>query len=223
MLVTSLLIATSLLCTSTDKLLHSPCGIECGFALEEKSVFNPADEVLIRLARIFPMDFVMLGCLVLYIFSASLFGVVQLGIRVFCFGVYNLRKFKSMPQALLVMCLVMCHILLVLCTTLLTIAPNYTTFGSQQLTREDGTTTQWCSLGAKSAQSTANGISSSGLQSSSSCHISVIAMFFSRISVAMPFFSVSFFFANWAFLLVFVVVFAHCIFFQEAERIRRAA
>merc|ERR1712228_716545 len=100
----------------------------------ERMIFNPADEIFLRLSRIFPVDFVVLSIVVLYIFLASLFGIVGIGIRVLCLSMYALRSRKSMPQALLVLCNVMAHILLALCMALLTIAPNYTAFGSQTVT-----------------------------------------------------------------------------------------
>merc|ERR1712048_700502 len=120
----SLLIVTSLLLTLTDRMLHSPCGWSCGVTLNERTIFNPTDDIFLRLARYFPLDFVLLGVIVLYIFAASVFGIISLGIRVVCFSLYQLRGRKSLPQALLVLCNVVSHILLALCMALLTIAPN---------------------------------------------------------------------------------------------------
>merc|ERR1719261_1089146 len=144
MMCMSLLVVTSLLLTMVDRLLHSECGFSCGYTLKERKVFNPADELFLKLSKFFPMDFVVLGIFVLYIFLASLFGIVGLGIRVLCLTMYQIRARKSMPQALLVLCNVMAYILLALCMALLTIAPNYTSFGSQTVQQEDGSP-GWCS------------------------------------------------------------------------------
>lgn len=197
MLCCSFLVVTSLLLTSLDKLMHSPCGWQCGYALKERLIFNPADEIFMRLSRVFPCDFLLLGCLVVYIFAASVSGIVSLGIRVACFNVYALKPHKSLPQALLVLCVIMAHILLALCMALLTIAPNYTSFGSQMVAGAGGLN-EWCSLKA-----------------GKECQISVISTFFSRISISMPFFSVAYFCANWAFIGVFCMVFVHQLFFQK--------
>merc|ERR1740138_193569 len=102
---------------------------------------------------------------------ASVFGIIGLGIRVLFFRMYALRPRRSLPQALLVLCVVMAHILLALCMALLTIAPSYTSFGSQVVAGADGSSV-WCSLKA-----------------GRECQISVISTFFSRISISMPFFS----------------------------------
>lgn len=202
MMSISLLVVSSLLLTMLDRLLHSDCGWTCGYTLKERQVFNPADEIFLRLSWVFPCDFVVLGAFVLYIFSASVFGIVCLGIRVLCFSMYALRTRKSMPQALLVLCNVMAHILLALCLALLTIAPNYTSFGSQTRAGEDGAA-GGCTLERSDAKA--------------GCHVSVISAFFTRIAVAMPFFSVAYFFANWAFIAVFCSVFSHFLFSQQRQ------
>eukprot|EP00747_Dinoflagellata_sp_TGD_P084002 gnl/TRDRNA2_/TRDRNA2_162343_c0_seq2.p1 gnl/TRDRNA2_/TRDRNA2_162343_c0~~gnl/TRDRNA2_/TRDRNA2_162343_c0_seq2.p1 ORF type:complete len:533 (+),score=97.12 gnl/TRDRNA2_/TRDRNA2_162343_c0_seq2:183-1781(+) len=202
MMSISLLVVTSLLLTLSDRTIHSPCGWSCGFTIKERIIFNPADEIFLWLSKIFPIDFILLGVFVLYIFFASMFGIVGLGIRILCFNVYALRSRKSMPQALLVLCNVMAHILLALCMALMTIAPNYTAFGSQTVIGEDGTA-GWCTLEKAEARA--------------ACQISVISMFFARIAVAMPFFSVAYYFANWAFIIVFCCVFAHSMFCQRRQ------
>jgi len=200
MMSISLLVATSLFLTLIDRLVHSPCGVSCGFTLKERQIFNPADEIFMKLSHIFPADFIVLGILVLYIFSASVFGIVSLGIRVLCFTMYALRARKSMPQALLVLCNVMSHILLALCMALLTIAPHYTTFGSQRVLSEDGSS-GLCSLDRRDTKV--------------ACQVSVISAFFNRIAVSMPFFSVCYFFANWAFIVVFATVFTRSFLSQR--------
>uniref|UniRef100_A0A6U6TFW2 Lysosomal cobalamin transporter n=1 Tax=Zooxanthella nutricula TaxID=1333877 RepID=A0A6U6TFW2_9DINO len=205
MLCISLLVAVSLLLTLVDRLLHSDCGWRCGFTLKERRIFNPADDVFLRLSRVFPMDFMVLGILVLYIFAASVFGIVSLGIRVLCFSVYALRARRSLPQALLVLCNVLSYILLALCMALLTIAPDYTTFGSQSLAASaDGSLPAGrCTLARQEARS--------------GCQVSVISTFFTRIALAMPAFSVAYFFANWAYITVFACVFVRCLLFEEKQ------
>mmetsp|Transcript_86873 Transcript_86873/g.249253 ORF Transcript_86873/g.249253 Transcript_86873/m.249253 type:complete len:537 (-) Transcript_86873:48-1658(-) len=202
MMSISLLVVVSLLLTLIDRLVHSDCGWSCGYTLKERRIYNPADEIFLYLSHVFPLDFMVMGIIVLYIWIASVFGIVCLGIRFLCFNVYQLRTRKSMPQALLVLCNVMSYILLALCMALLTIAPNYTAFGSQTVKNADGTPGR-CSLDRR--------------DSMSPCRVSVISAFFTRIAVAMPVFSVAYFFANWAFICVFTLVFAHCLFHHQRQ------
>merc|ERR1712066_730609 len=114
---------------------------------------------------------------------------------------YALRPRKSMPQALLVLCNVMAYILLALCMALLTIAPNYTSFGSQTVSAEDGSPS-WCTLERREVRT---------------CQVSVISAFFTKIAVAMPFFSVAYFFANWAFIAVFCGVFTSSLLSHQRQ------
>eukprot|EP00927_Polykrikos_kofoidii_P013038 TRINITY_DN15678_c0_g1_i1.p1 TRINITY_DN15678_c0_g1~~TRINITY_DN15678_c0_g1_i1.p1 ORF type:complete len:539 (-),score=103.26 TRINITY_DN15678_c0_g1_i1:43-1659(-) len=204
MMGVSLLVVTSLLLTMVDRLLHSPCGFACGYVLRERKIFNPVDEIFLKLSTVFPLDFVVLASFVLYIFFASIFGIIGLGIRVFCLTMYALRSRKTMPQALLVLCNVMAYILLALCMAMLTIAPNYSAFGSQTVSGDDGSVA-WCSMDR--ANNTR----------SSSCRVSVISAFFSRITVSMPLFSVAYFFANWCFVIVFFAVFFNCLVCQQRQ------
>eukprot|EP00439_Symbiodinium_sp_Y106_P021832 s327_g2.t1 len=201
MMSLSLLVVLSLLLTLVDRLLHSPCGWSCGYTLQERRIYNPADEVYLRLSRIFPVDFVFLSVVVLYIFAATLFGIVALDIRLLCISVYTLRARKSAPQALLVMCNAMAYILLALCVALLTIAPDYTAFGSQTRPSGGASGSERCSLA----------------QTEQKCQVSVIAKFFTRIALAMPIFSIAYFLANWAFIAVFMLVFTRGLFFQRRQ------
>lgn len=200
MMFISLLVVSSLLLTLSDRALHSPCGWSCGYTLKERLIFNPIDEIFLRLSKFFPVDFIILAVLVLYIFIASIYGIVGLGIRIVCINMYSLRTRKSMPQAMLVLCNVMAHILLALCMALLTIAPNYTSFGSQTVSTEDGSP-GWCSLEKQELKV--------------ACQVSVISAFFTRIAISMPLFSVAYYFANWAFIAVFCSVFTRCLFCQR--------
>ncbi|CAE8612830.1 unnamed protein product [Polarella glacialis] len=117
---------------------------------------------------------------------------------------YALKARQTSPQALLVMCNAISYILLALCMALLTIAPDYTAFGSQTVAVEGSGTPRHCTLSRRE-----NG--------AASCQISVIAAFFGRIAVAMPFFSVAYFFANWAFIGKFCVVFILGLFCQQRQ------
>jgi len=189
----SLLVFISLLLTSIDRFLHSGCALSCGFLLEsQRALWNPLDWLLTWLSNYFPLDFVALAVLTLYIFCCSLYGITALGIRVAFIPIFPIKPRRSLPQALLLMCFVLAHILLVLCMTLLTIAHQYATFGSQTIRRDDGSL-EGCSTRSDPKH----------------CHISVIAAFFNRIIIGSSVFSVGYFFANWLFCGVFVLVFLH--------------
>jgi len=170
-----------------ERLIHSPCGLACAYALQETKWVNPSDELFIYSSKIFPFDFVVLFVIVGYIFAASFFGITKLGIRFLCIDLCSFPYRKTSPQALLILCGVLQYILLALVMALLTLVPDYVTFGSQL--SEDGTR---CSM-----------------KSSKGCHYSVIASFFARIVRDIPFFSMFYFSAIWLFCIVFVL----CLFY----------
>eukprot|EP00397_Hematodinium_sp_SG-2012_P009031 GEMP01009104.1.p1 GENE.GEMP01009104.1~~GEMP01009104.1.p1 ORF type:complete len:523 (+),score=75.99 GEMP01009104.1:24-1571(+) len=192
----STVIGVSVFVTMLERTLHSPCGSRCAFSLPNHAWWDPAGAGFVQASKIFPLDFVLLGGVVAYIFAASFFGLTSLGIRCLCIDICSFPVQKTSPQALLVLCGIMAHILLAASMTLVTFAPDYTTFGSQ--VQSDGT-----------ACSTKN---------SKECRASVISSFFSRIIRDIPFFSLFYFLATWAFLLVF---FGVSIFFVTAANPRR--
>eukprot|EP00928_Gymnodinium_smaydae_P006825 TRINITY_DN12432_c0_g1_i1.p1 TRINITY_DN12432_c0_g1~~TRINITY_DN12432_c0_g1_i1.p1 ORF type:complete len:550 (-),score=106.03 TRINITY_DN12432_c0_g1_i1:120-1769(-) len=219
MLATSLLVAGSLLATLVDRGMHSPCGWSCGYTVKQRALFNPTDEILLWLSRFFPLDFLVLGFLVLYAFASSVFGIVRLGIRVLCFSIYLLRPRKSLPQALLVLCVIVAHILLALCMVLLTIAPDYTSYGAQAEPQGAHSTTHRC-VGSSAGVAVAAGASSAdGAAAGVSCQSSVIVTLFTRITLAAPVFSLVYYLANWMFIGVFSLVFLHCVCFQERQEL----
>lgn len=197
MLCTSLLVAGSMALTLGDRMVHSTCGWSCGFAMSGSTYFNPTDEILLYFSHWFPLDFIVLGFLVLYAFGSSLYGVVSLGLRILCFQIFTLKPRKSQPQALLMLCNVLSHILLAMCTVLLTLAPDYTSFGVQAAPVGTNVVDHRCSLEKNTDE----------LVGSTRCQISVISKFFTRIAIAMPLFPVLYFFANTTFVLVFSVFF----------------
>mmetsp|Transcript_31229 Transcript_31229/g.57089 ORF Transcript_31229/g.57089 Transcript_31229/m.57089 type:complete len:542 (+) Transcript_31229:84-1709(+) len=212
MLVTSLLVVLSLLITLVDRFLHSSCGWECGYSVKARSIFNPTDEVLLVSSRFFPLDFIILGFIVLYAFAASVYGIAGLGIRFLCINIYTLRSRRSLPQALLVLCNILSHILLALCMVLLTIAPDYTAYGAQAEPKGAHSTHHVCpSQDVFAIDELAS--------EPASCRISMIATFFARITLSMPLFSVAYYLANWVFVVVFFVVFAHCAACQERKEL----
>lgn len=86
-LIFSLTFFLSLFFGAIDKLINSECGFSCGFITSSSSVFNPLDALLVYLSTLFPMDYFIFGLFMLYIFIASLYGIVCWGIRLMCISV----------------------------------------------------------------------------------------------------------------------------------------
>ncbi len=137
LLLVSIMICVSLLISLVDRLLHSTCGLKCGYALSDDRVanyVNPIDQLLLALSRYFPVDYLVFAFLCLYFFAVSLYGLVRLGVRLCvcgCVQLFEVRARRTWSSALLIVSFLMMCVLLALCVWLLTLAPQYMTFGTQ--------------------------------------------------------------------------------------------
>ena len=80
----SIIIVFSILISNIDRLINSKCGFSCGYVLDKNTLFNPLDSLFVQLSKIFPLDLIFLGLILLYVFISSLFGLIRLGIRFPC-------------------------------------------------------------------------------------------------------------------------------------------
>eukprot|EP00753_Platysulcus_tardus_P010815 PLAT3072.1.p1 GENE.PLAT3072.1~~PLAT3072.1.p1 ORF type:complete len:536 (+),score=246.98 PLAT3072.1:26-1633(+) len=209
LMVVSLLLASSMLMNLADKAAHSVCGADCGYVLTKPTYFNPTDELLTALSGYFPMDVVCLAAITLYVFACSLYGVTSIGLRVLCVPLYRIKRRATASQALLLMGAVMMFVIQVQSMELLTLAPQYTTFGDQTYSK----------LVVDSDSSSKTG--SDGLEQealpcrldvmSKSCAMSQIAIFLNRITVSMPFFAVVYYGASWLFVGFFLIFFIYAL------------
>ncbi|CDO66169.1 conserved Plasmodium membrane protein, unknown function [Plasmodium reichenowi] len=196
----SFIIYISLLASITDKYFNSICAYKCGFVLEQiNTIFNLLDTLLIFFSKFFPLDILIIASLAIYIFCCSLYGIVNVGIRICFIPLYKLKPKKSSPETLLVLCFLIIHIILVLIMTLLTIAPNYITYGIQKIKLNDNLGYIKCSL------KTDKHI----------CKMSVLSIFFNKIFFGIPYFANSYFFSNWLFIIMFTLSFFYRLFFTK--------
>ena len=91
-LILSLLIFVSLLTTSLDRYLHSKCGWNCGYVLDDKQFVNYLDFSLIHLSKYFHLDYILFALVNIYVFICSIYGFVKLGIRLFVFKVNKINS-----------------------------------------------------------------------------------------------------------------------------------
>ncbi|EUR65942.1 hypothetical protein PFBG_04682 [Plasmodium falciparum 7G8] len=182
------------------KYFNSICAYKCGFVLEQiNTIFNLLDTLLIFFSKFFPLDILIIASLAIYIFCCSLYGIVNVGIRICFIPLYKLKPKKSSPETLLVLCFLIIHIILVLIMTLLTIAPNYITYGIQKIKLNDNLGYIKCSL------KTDKHI----------CKMSVLSVFFNKIFFGIPYFANSYFFSNWLFIIMFTLSFFYRLFFNK--------
>eukprot|EP00033_Pygsuia_biforma_P000852 GCRY01000990.1.p1 GENE.GCRY01000990.1~~GCRY01000990.1.p1 ORF type:complete len:517 (-),score=105.51 GCRY01000990.1:486-2036(-) len=184
-LIISVLFFISLLITTIDRQANSICGSSCGYVINEPKYFNPFDELMVQFHKAFPLDYIFLILVVGFVLMATISGIVRIGVRFFWVHLYSIRARNTVPQGLLFLCILSMLSLLALNVVMMSVAPRYTTFGSQEYKNEKNETVP-CSLQAVNAQN------------ETICEMSQIAVLTNRISVKMPFFGTIFFWCNWA-------------------------
>jgi len=187
----TLLIMVSVVLTNVDKAMNSDnlCGSSCGFVLAYPQIMNPLDSLLTLLSKYFPIDYIVFGALVMYIFFASLSGVVQIGIRFLWINLYKIHKGASPPQGLLLAAVVLMLCILTLNMEVTTIAPQYANFGNQVFYNTTSNQTEPCNFNAPSGN----------------CTMTQIGEFVNRILLRTNFFGVVYFYATWIFVATFLI------------------
>lgn len=214
MIVVVLLIFASMLVTAIDKVKNSICGRQCGYLLAHINIFQPVNWILVKSAKVFPIDYVIFLLITMLFFSASVIGIATIGIRLLWITIFRIRKAHTSPQALL-----LATVLLTLMTLAINyaiamlVAPQYATFGPQT----------FCNLTPKHpgeqpdcADHKTKIVPCTELSKNEAaklvCTPSVASTFLNRIMVNFPFFGVVAFWAQFAFLGVFFIAFVLLLF-----------
>lgn len=199
LLLISWLIVISMILSSVDRIANSTCGYSCGFALDEPNITNPIDELLKALSFAFPIDFIAFALFTVYFFFAIMHGLVQLGVRILIFKLYEVKKRATMPHAMLMGTWLVMFTVLVLNMQILTLSPTYASFGNQ--------------FYITAGNSTGNGTDIGGVKmpcdlqnlGEDRCIITQVGEFINTANLQLPFFSIVLFFANLGFLLMFIL------------------
>jgi len=189
----SALIVTSIILTNIDKAVNSGnfCGAQCGFVLAYPKIFNPLDTLFTILARFFPLDYVLVGSMILYIFISTLSGIVRIGIRFLWIKLYTIRKHGTAPQGLLLATIILMLAVLALNMELTTLSPQYASFGSQVFLNSTSGKVESCSLEAPP----------------NLCTMTQIGAFTTRISLRTNFFAMIYYYLSWAFIAAALIGF----------------
>jgi len=134
-LLLSLFLVIALLLTSIDRLTQitsQHLNYETGYSQAAPKLINPVDKLMTLLQLAFPMDYIAMALLVFYFVISTAVGVSHRGIR-FCFmKVFSVRASKTVPQALLCLVSVLMFTVLAINVVLLSLAPQYSTYGNQK-------------------------------------------------------------------------------------------
>ncbi|RDL33100.1 Lmbr1 containing protein [Venustampulla echinocandica] len=214
LLMLGVVIWVSMLITGIDKAKNSICKQHCGYILGNINVFQPVNYVFVQASRLFPIDYVLMALLVLFFFSSSITGIVTIGIRFLWVRLFQMRKGHTSPQALLIATVMLALIMLAINYAIaMIVAPQYAIYGAQTFctnpTKHPDDQPD-CSNHRELIQPCSE--LSSDLRSGNVCTPSVVSTFLNRVTVNFPFFGALAFWAQFAFLAVFLVVFVTALF-----------
>ena len=212
LLVVALLVWVSMLITGIDKASNSICKQHCGYILGHLNVFQPINWLFVQSARAFPVDYVLMALLVLFFFSSSLSGIATVGIRFLWVRIFQIRKGRTPPQALLIATVMLALMILAInYAVAMVVAPQYAIYGTQTFCvnpplhpgdqpdcREFPEMVRPCSENDNTAAHV--------------CTPTVMSTFLNRVSLQWPVFGAIDFWAQFAFLFVFLVVFCTTLF-----------
>ena len=133
LLVVTIVIWISMLITGIDKASNSVCKHKCGYILAHVNLFNPVNSALVESSRIFPIDYVIFLLITMLFFFSSVIGIATIGIRFLWLRLFDIRKGRTSPQAMLMATVMLTLIALAINYSLaMMVAPQYSHFGSQK-------------------------------------------------------------------------------------------
>ncbi|KAJ6092009.1 hypothetical protein N7467_003978 [Penicillium canescens] len=199
----------SMLLTSIDKAKNSICKHRCGYILARVNIFNPVNWALVQSAKVFPIDYAIFTVLVLLFFCSSVVGIAVVGIRFLWIRIFQIRNGHTSPQALLLATAMLMLIILALNYSIsMVVAPQYATFGPQTFCdRAPG-----LFLGKPDCSDSKELIKpcselAKNPAAQQVCTPSVVSTFLNRVTLNYPFFGVVFFWAQFLFLGLYLIVF----------------
>lgn len=178
------------------------------------NVFQPMNYIFVQASRVFPIDYALMALLVLFFFSSSVAGIGAIGIRFLWIRLFEIRKGHTSPQAMLMATVMLTLIMLAINYSIaMLVAPQYAIYGAQTFcsnpTRFPDDQPD-CSRHPELIKPCSE--LSEDLGSAKVCTPSVVSTFLNRVTVNFPFFGALAFWAQFAFLAVFLVVFTTSLF-----------
>jgi LMBR1 domain-containing protein 1 len=214
LVVIVLLIFASMLITGIDKAKNSICKRHCGYLLAHINIFQPINWILVKSAKVFPIDYVIFLLLVMLFFSASIIGIATIGIRVLWITIFRIRKAHTSPQAMLIATVMLTLMTLAINYSIaMMVAPQYATFGPQTFCdhppKHPGEQPD-CSDHPQHVVLCTE--LSDNPAARNVCTPSVVSTFLNRVTVNFPFFGVVDFWAQFVFLGIFLLGFILLLF-----------
>jgi LMBR1 domain-containing protein 1 len=214
LLFLAILIWISMLITSIDKAANSICKQHCGYILGHLNVFQPMNWIFVVSAKAFPVDYILMAFLILFLFSSSITGLASIGIRFLWVRIFQMKKGRTAPQALLIATVLLALVILAInYAVAMVIAPQYAIYGTQTFCvnapRHPGDQPD-CREHPDMVRPCSEAFSEPAAKDV--CTPTVMSTFLNRVTLNWPVFGAIDFWAQFAFLAVFLVVFVTSLF-----------
>jgi LMBR1 domain-containing protein 1 len=214
LLLLAIIVWVSMLITAIDKAANSICKQHCGYILGHINVFQPVNWVFVQSAKAFPVDYILMALLVLFFFSSSVTGLATIGIRFLWVRIFQIKKGRTAPQALLIATVLLALIILAINYAMaMLVAPQYAIYGTQTFCentpRHPGEQPD-CREHPDMVRPCSEAFSEPAAKDV--CTPTVMSTFLNRITLNWPVFGAVDFWAQFAFLAVFLVVFITSLF-----------
>lgn len=214
LIIVALVLWASMLITGIDKIKNSVCRSGCGFLLAHNKIFQPVNWIFVVSAKVFPIDYIIFLFVTMLFFIGSVIGISTIGIRFLWVTLFKIRKGHTSPQALLMATVMLTLMVFALNYAIaMMVAPQYATFGPQ--TYCDRPTHHPddqpdCSNHHSAIKACRENPDNPVARLV--CTPSVVSTFLNRITINFPFFGVFDFWAQFAFLGIFMIVFIVMLF-----------
>lgn len=214
LLLLALFVWVSMLITGIDKAANSVCKRHCGYILGHLNVFQPINWIFVQSAKVFPVDYVLMALLVLFFFSSSITGLASIGIRFLWVRIFQIKKGRTAPQALLIATVLLALMILAInYAVAIVVAPQYAIYGTQTFCvnapRHPGEQPD-CREHQDMVRPCSEAFSEPAAKDV--CTPTVMSTFLNRVTLNWPVFGAVDFWAQFVFLAVFLIVFITSLF-----------
>ena len=165
-------------------------GPKSGYILQNGTLPNPVDIILVYAQSVFPLDYIMYCTMILFFLFCSITGIQTIGIRFLWLSVYKIRAQKTKPQAIVLMCLNLIFLLLAINVIMFSVVPDYTTYGDQYFINNSTSKVERCSDIEKNEHD---------------CNMSRISYLLIAFHYKAWIFGAAYYYFTWLFLLVIVI------------------
>ncbi|XP_078069426.1 lysosomal cobalamin transport escort protein LMBD1 isoform X2 [Mustelus asterias] len=197
-ILVALLFIVALFLSNLDKALHS-MGFDSGFIIFETNLANPLNELLLVLQTVFPLDYILIAIITVYLVFTSMAGIRNMGIWFFWIRLYKIRPGRTRPQALLFLCMILLLMVLHTSYMIYSLAPQYVMYGSQKYQEHVNHT----SFDLRQENSNATWVTKmcDAKAPEDQCTVTRTYLFLHKFW----FFNVVYYFGNWVFIAVFLI------------------